>query len=116
MARAMMLVASNTTDPERVADYHDWYAAHVRELLEVDGLVAATRWAVSPHTLIPGLDAIDGRRFVALYEIECDDLEAVRDRIVETSPQRSHSDLLEMDPPPLTVLLEPLGEWKQDEA
>lgn len=115
MAKAIMLVASNSTDADRIDDYHAWYEDHVKELLELDGIVRATRWAVSPHTMIPGLDTIDGRRFVALYELECDDLEAMRNRIVESSPDRSHSDLLEMNPPPLTVLLEPLGEFAQED-
>jgi len=112
----MMLVASNTTDADEVEAFNAWYEAHVKELLSVEGIVSATRWAVSPTTMIPGLDSIDGRRFVALYEIECDDLEQMRNRIVESSPDRSHSDLLEMTPPPLTVLLEHLGEWRADEG
>ncbi len=112
MPRALMLVASSTTDPDRVDDYHEWYALHVKELLELDGIVSATRWETSEHQMIPGLDSIDGRRFLALYQIECDDLEAVRNRINSSSPDRSHSDLLEMDPLPVTLLFEQIGEWQ----
>ena len=36
MPRALMLVASSTTDPDRVNDYHEWYTLHVQELLELD--------------------------------------------------------------------------------
>ena len=111
MPRALMLVASSTTDPERVDDFHAWYALHVQELLALDGIVKATRWEASPHQLIPGLDSIDGRRFLALYEIECDDVEAMRDRINATSGDRTHSDLLELDPLPVTLLFEHRGEW-----
>ena len=111
MPRALMLVASSTTDPERVDDFHAWYELHVQELLALDGIVKATRWEASPHQLIPGLDSIDGRRFLALYEIECDDVEAMRDRINATSGDRTHSELLELDPLPVTLLFEHRGEW-----
>lgn len=111
MPRALMLVASNVTDPERVDAFQEWYELHVQELLSLDGIVRATRWEASPHQLIPGLDSIDGRRFLVLYEIECDDVEAMRDRINQTSADRTHSDLLELDPLPVTLLFESLGEW-----
>lgn len=112
MARAMMLVASNATDPDRIDAFHEWYGLHVRELLSLEGIVSATRWQLSPHQLLPGASGIDGRRFLALYEIECDDIEAMRDRIQRTSSQRTHSELLELDPLPVTLLLESLGEWR----
>ena len=111
MPRALMLVASSTTDPERVADFHDWYALHVGELLALEGIRKATRWEASPHQLIPGLDSIEGRRFLALYEIECDDVEAMRDEIRRTSNERTHSDTLELDPLPISMLFEHIGEW-----
>jgi len=111
MPRAMMLVASNSTDKNRIDDFNEWYALHVQELLSLDGIVSATRWEPSPHQLMPGMDGIDGRGFLALYEIECDDLEAVRNQIRDSSPKRSHSELLELDPLPITILLENLGEW-----
>ena len=50
--------------------------------------------------------ALEGRRFLALYQIECDDVEAMRDRIQATSGDRTHSDLLELDPLPITLLFE----------
>jgi hypothetical protein len=112
MPRALMLVASRPTDPKRVDEFNDWYALHVQELLGIESIVSATRWEASPHQLIPGSDGIDGRRFLAIYEIECDDIEAVRNEINRTSPSRSHSDLLELDPLPITLLFEHLGEWK----
>jgi hypothetical protein len=112
MARAMMLVASSSTDEERISDFNEWYTRHVGELLEVEGIVSATRWEASPHQLLPGTPGIDGRRFLALYEIECDDVEAVRNRIRDTSSDRTHSDLLQLDPLPITLLFEHLGEWR----
>jgi hypothetical protein len=112
MVRALMLVAANATDPDPLDTFHDWYAQHVQELLALEGIVSATRWQASPHTLLPGLDRLDGRRFLALYEIECEDLERMRDRILETSADRTHSDSLELSPPPVTLLFEFLGEWQ----
>ncbi|MBW2448147.1 MAG: hypothetical protein JRG83_19805 [Deltaproteobacteria bacterium] len=111
MTRALMLVASSATDEDRVDEFNEWYDRHVQELLQLEGIVSATRWEASEHALIPGLDSIDGRRFLALYEIECDDLEALRDRISRTSADRSHSDTLELDPLPVTLLFEHRGSW-----
>mgnify|MGYP005840388579 CR=1 FL=1 len=112
MPRALMLVASNTRDESRVEEFNEWYSLHVQELLQVEGIVSATRWQLSRHQLLPGADGIAGRRFLALYEIECDDLEAVRDRIRATSGDRGHGELLEFDPLPVTLLFEQLGQWR----
>ncbi|MHA7840056.1 MAG: hypothetical protein ACX98W_21540 [bacterium] len=112
MPRALMLVASSSRDETRLEEFNAWYARHVEELLQLEGIVSATRWQASPHQLLPGADGIGGRRFLALYEIECDDLEAMRDRIRATSGDRTHGDLLEIDPLPLTLLFESLGEWR----
>jgi len=38
MARALMLVASNTRDESRVDEFNEWYSLHVEELLELDPL------------------------------------------------------------------------------
>ena len=113
MTRALMLVASNPTDPERVDEFSDWYALHVQEILQVEGIVSATRWETSPLQLLPDSNGLAGRRFLALYEIECDDLEVVRDRIRSTSGDRTHSDLLESKPLPVTLLFEHRGEWRE---
>lgn len=110
MPRALMLVASNASDETRLADFHAWYELHVEELLQLDGIRSASRWQASRHQLLPGADGIEGRRFLALYEIETDDLEALRDRIRATAGDRTHSDLLEVDPLPVTLLFEHLSD------
>ena len=112
MPRALMLVASSATDPTRNDEFNAWYEQHVQELLQLEGIVSATRWEASEHAIIPGLDTIEGRRFLALYEIECDDVKVMRDRINSTSGDRTHSDLLELDPLPITMLFEHRGEWR----
>ena len=60
MARALMLVASNTRDETRVDEFNEWYSRHVEELLQLDGIVSATRWQLSPHQLLPGADGVAG--------------------------------------------------------
>lgn len=67
-------------------------------------MVSATRWEAATHALIPGLTAIEGRRFLALYEIECEDVQAMRDQINRTSSDRTHSETLELDPLPITLI------------
>jgi hypothetical protein len=36
----------------------------------------------------------------------------MRDRINRTSSERTHSELLELDPLPVTLLFEQLGQWR----
>ncbi len=112
MARALMLVASNATDESRIDEFNSWYEEHVQEILQLEGMISASRWEASAFPLIPGLTAIEGRRFLALYEIECEDVEAMRDLINRTSADRTHSDTLELDPLPITLIFENRGEWK----
>ncbi len=112
MARALMLVASNSNDAHRIGEFNDWYSLHIQELLQVEGIISATRWQASPHQLLPDGIGIEGRPFLALYEIECDDVEAVRDRVRDSSNDRTHSDLLELEPLPITLFFEHVGEWK----
>ena len=112
MPRALMLVASNATDESRVDEFNTWYEEHIQELLQLDGMVSATRWEAATHALIPGLTAIEGRRFLALYEIECENVQTMRDQINRTSSDRTHSETLELDPLPITLIFEHRGEWK----
>lgn len=72
MAKGILLVESRPASPEQVAEYHKWYnETHIGEILGVDGFVAARR--------LESLD--DGGTFIAIYEIEADDLDAARARL-----------------------------------
>jgi hypothetical protein len=107
--RGLFLVFSNATSPERIRDFNRWYdESHLRELLQVPGVVAATRYELDEAQMMPGEDGF-GRRFLAVYEIEAEDLEQVRDAVRATSSDRSHSDALELDPLPAMAIFRQLG-------
>ena len=68
MAKGIILVETYPSSPEREQEYNTWYdEVHLQELVALDGFVSARR-----------LRPVDGDGpYVALYEIEGDDLQAV---------------------------------------
>jgi hypothetical protein len=97
MPKGIMYVESAPVSPNREAEYHKWYnEIHLPEIMSIDGFVSARRFA-----------PVDGNgRFVAIYELEADDLEAAQARLLEAgqSGQMSSLELLQMDPPPVPRL------------
>ncbi len=71
MARHILLVLSNA-DGGRDDEFNDWYTdVHLRDVLAVDGFVAAQRFRVADAQLQPDRPA--PHRYLAIYEIEADD-------------------------------------------
>ena len=71
MGKWLLVVESNSKDPAQEAEFNEWYdTVHIPDVLETEGIVRATRYElVSP---------VEGKgKFLAAYEIEADDLEAV---------------------------------------
>lgn len=95
MAKWVVVVESNCGDPKREAEFNRWYNdVHVPDVLETPGVVRASRY-----------EAVDaaGSKYLALYEIEANDLQAVMKAIGENlekkRAQGRMSDLLKMPPP-----------------
>ncbi|WP_213571227.1 DUF4286 family protein [Rhodococcus sp. USK13] len=98
MAKGIFYVETWPSAPEREADFHTWYdTIHLPEVVALDGFTAARR--LSPVN--------DDGPFVAIYEIEADDLQAVVDNLLEaaTNGGLRMSDSLQMDPEPNVRLL-----------
>ncbi|OMC56831.1 hypothetical protein A5747_06165 [Mycobacterium sp. IS-836] len=97
MAKGIMLVESVPSAPDREDEYNTWYdEVHIPELLALDGIVAARR-----------LRPVDGQGpYVAIYELEGDDLQAILDNMVANAGQLHMSDALQLDPAPIPRLLE----------
>jgi len=107
--RGLLLVFSNASSPDRVDELNRWYdETHLHEVLRVPGVVAATRYELDEDQLMPGDDGF-GHRFLAVYELEAEDLTRVRDAVRATSGDRSHSEALEFDPLPATAIFRRLG-------
>ncbi len=97
MAKGIMLVESVPSSPDREDEYNTWYdEVHIPELLALDGIVAARR-----------LRPVDGNGpYVAIYELEGDDLQAILDNMIANAGQLHMSDALQLNPAPVPRLLE----------
>ncbi|MCV7091250.1 DUF4286 family protein [Mycobacterium interjectum] len=97
MAKGIMLVESVPSSPDREDEYNTWYdEIHIPELLKLDGIVAARR-----------LRPVAGNGpYVAIYELEGDDLQAILDNMIANAGQLHMSDALQLDPAPVPRLLE----------
>lgn len=84
MAKWLLLVESHCADPAREDEFHDWYdKIHIRDILKTKGFVKATRYELQTVTKSAG-----GRdKFLAIYEIEAEDMDAVMARHSENMKQ-----------------------------
>jgi hypothetical protein len=106
--RAVLVVLSSPSSPEKEEEYHRWYdEVHLPDVLKVPGFVAARRYRLSDAQIgeaaVPG-----GHRFLALYEIEAEDPAQVLDALGQAAAEGRLplSDALGMDPRPVTWLFE----------
>lgn len=95
MARGIIYVETYPSSPDREQEYNTWYdEVHLPELVALDGIVAARR-----------LRPVNGAGpYVALYEIEGEDLPAVLKGM--SAAKLTMSSALQLDPPPIPRLLE----------
>jgi hypothetical protein len=102
MAKGIVYVESYPTSPDRDQEYNTWYdEVHLPELVALDGFVSARR-----------LRPVDGTGpYVALYEIEGDDLQAVLDNMIASAGQLTMSGALLLDPAPIPRLLQTTTEY-----
>lgn len=99
MAKGIIYVETYPSSPEREQEYNTWYdEVHLPELVNLDGIVAARR-----------LRPVNGDGpYIALYEIEGDDLQAVLAGM--SGAKLTMSSALQLDPPPIPRLLEVVAE------
>ena len=97
MAKGIMYVESRPSSPDREQEYNTWYdEVHIPELLTLDGIVSARR-----------LRPVDGDGpYVAIYELQGEDLQAILDNMIANAGQLHLSDALQLDPAPIPRLLE----------
>jgi len=101
MAKHMLVVLTNAADG-RDEEFNRWYNdVHLGDVLGVDGFVGAQRFA---------LDAVGGdppHRYLALYEIETDDIDAAVQRLADSAGTMVLSDAM-IDP--VALVASPLTE------
>lgn len=98
MGRWIAYVETRPTTPAQLAEYHTWYdEVHLAEVVELDGFVSARRFE----------PVDDDGPFVAVYEIEADDVEvakiSLRDAI--EAGRVGRPPFVQGDPPPLVRYL-----------
>ena len=106
MPEGMLFVESRPADPSRDDEYNDWYSnTHIPEVCAVPGFVAARRYRVR------GAGDPAGPAYVAVYEIDSDDLEAPLNELKARAGdgRLRVSDVIELDPPPAMTLYERIG-------
>jgi hypothetical protein len=76
MAKALMVVGSNPTDPAQEAAFNEWYTEHhLDDVLAVAGFDTARRYTLSEVRPMLGTEP-SPFGYLAVYEIESDDLTA----------------------------------------
>ncbi len=104
MPRGIIYLETMPVSPDREEEYHKWYNdTHLAEIVSVDGIVSARRFAPT-----------DGESpFVAIYELDCDDLDAVVQRLADlgASGRMSSLELLDMATPPIPKVYREIGSY-----
>ena len=94
-----MVVQTGPVSAEREEEYNDWYAGtHIPEVLAVPGFVGARRYKLAGGDGTPS--------YLAIYEIEADDIFAPVKELSARSATGEHSksDVLRTDPPPVVTI------------
>ena len=102
MPRGIMYVETMPASADREAEYHQWYNdTHLAQILSVEGIVSARRFAPNDG---------DGP-FIAIYELDCDDLDAAVQRLGELGATGTMTGLdnLAMDPKPIPKVYREIG-------
>jgi hypothetical protein len=104
MPKGIMYLQTMPVSPDKDADYNKWYNdTHLAEIVSVEGIVSARRFA-----------PMDGNGpYIAIYELDSDDLDAVVQRLGElgASGKMSSLEFLSMDPPPIPRVYREIGSY-----
>jgi hypothetical protein len=106
VTKGIIYLETMPVSADREAEYHKWYNdTHLAEICSVDGIVSARRFAPTDGT----------GPFIAIYELDCDDLDAVVQRLGElgASGKMSSLKLLNMDKPPIPKVYRQIGSYEK---
>jgi hypothetical protein len=94
MAQHRLIVFSEPVDGHE-DEYNKWYdEVHLREVVAIDGFVAAQRFKLSEAQFDPSGKGIPAR-YLAIYDIESDDVSAVLDSLAGAGDKMTMSDALD---------------------
>jgi hypothetical protein len=98
MTKYLFFAYSDCKNPAREEEYNQWYNNfHVPDMLAIPGMISATRWT-------SGTDkSSQHRKYLALYELETDNIEEfdnkIREATMQTIKKGRFSDLPVFEPP-----------------
>jgi len=83
MGKYLLLVGVNVSDKAKEKEFNDWYNnIHLPDVLEIKGFKKATRW----ENIAP---AEKDAKFLALYEIESNNIEATMKDLEKTIGEKA---------------------------
>ncbi len=93
MARHILLVLSNCA-PGRDTEFNTWYdGTHLAEVAAVPGFATAERFALSDVQIMEG----SPYRYLAIYDMETDDLKKTLDALTGSADDMTLSDSLDAE-------------------
>ncbi|MBT4163032.1 MAG: hypothetical protein HOC70_14035 [Gammaproteobacteria bacterium] len=82
MAKALMVVQSRCNDPKQLGEFHEWYNFHhLPDVVEADHFIKASRYRLVGT--LGGAGSEEPLPFIALYEVDTDDVEALNKAVME---------------------------------
>lgn len=85
MPKAILVVQTNPTEPERESEFNEWYTGtHLADVLAVSGYVAATRYQLVEDVELLREQRPPSCKYLTIYEIDTDDLEQAAKDLRET--------------------------------
>jgi hypothetical protein len=105
MPKGIMYVETMPVSADRVEEYHTWYnETHLAQITSVEGVVSARRFAPT-----------DGNGpFIAIYELDCDDLDAAVARLGELGASGTMTGMehLAMEPKPVPKVYREIASYE----
>lgn len=82
MARAQLIAYVSPSSREQDEAFNNWYdAVHIPQVVErIPGVVAGHRFRLAAAQIVPASE-LPFRRYLAVYELDTDDLQAVANRL-----------------------------------
>jgi len=105
MPKALLLVQSQASDPDREDEYHKWYdETHLPQVCEIPGITGARRYSLASGSITSDDSSLPAH--LAIYEIDTDDVESVLGELVARAGDGriEMSDVLQLDPTPNILL------------
>jgi hypothetical protein len=102
-----MVVESSPVDPDREAEYNEWYSGrHIPEICAITGFVGARRYKVRGAE--GSKSGAPKPSYLAIYELEADDLDTPLQELASRSAdgRMAKTDALRLSPPPVVTLYE----------